>query len=284
MSINRVPIGGTANNQYHGQGQFCYYRKGSAVSGVTDVAVYVDSAYMGLMSPTEHFSLNTKGTFWEFKPVDPLLVGEFVLADTAEEYGSSAVAGAVSVSGGSLTVSNLRDDYLNKTLSASANGDSFMVFTRENVLTTNNAYFFIYNPVASPSKTKISKVFYKNDAIGGNFFFEKLDFTGDLASEVDLATIGDASVSVILAAKRARVSNSTVSGQNWINNVLGGGGQLAVTGSTGILFADDLLDTAMRFVDFEGGMTLRPGQGILMSYSNPTNATSVVWNVSGYEE
>lgn len=105
MSINRVPIGGTANSQYHGQGKFCYYRKGSVASGLTDVAVYVDSAYMGLMSPTEHFSLNTKGEFWEFKPVDPALVGEFVLADTAEEYGSSAVAGTVAISGGSLSIS-----------------------------------------------------------------------------------------------------------------------------------------------------------------------------------
>ncbi len=106
MSINRIPLGGVANNQYHGQGQFCYYRKGSAISGVTDVAVYVDSAYMGLMSPSEHFSLNRKGEFWEFKPVDPLLVGEFVLADTAEEYGSSAVAGTVAISGGSLSISS----------------------------------------------------------------------------------------------------------------------------------------------------------------------------------
>lgn len=156
MSINRVPIGsvgGTANNQFHGQGQFCYYRKGSAVSGVTDVAVYVDSAYMGIMSPTEHFSLNTKGTFWEFKPVDPLLVGEFVLADTAEEYGSSAVAGTVAISGGSIIVS----DYPKSNSIESETTTAFFGTA------SYSAPFYLMNPTGS----------------GKNLYFEKFAASGN---------------------------------------------------------------------------------------------------------
>lgn len=156
MSINRAPFTGAVTG-HHMQGKFCYYRKGAAVSGVTDVLVVCDGATMGLMSPTEHFSLNSGFKYIEFKPVDPLCVGEFVLADTAEEYGSSAVAGSVSISGGLVGADS---DAAQETYSTSS--QSFLYGYFGGSVTALDLY--LINPLASGKKMYMKRRTYTSTA------------------------------------------------------------------------------------------------------------------------
>lgn len=143
MSINRVPINGSTSGEvyYQGKASFCFYRKGAVGSGLTDVAVYANNEYMGLMSPTEHFRLNRSVDTWKFKPVDSALVGEFVLADSAEEYATSQVAGTVAVSSISGQSHVIVDSNAYPTkIERSDNGLIYSAYEQLPAATTNTVY------------------------------------------------------------------------------------------------------------------------------------------------
>lgn len=166
MSINRVPINGATSGEvyYQGKAQFCFYRKGSVASGLTDVAVYADNEYMGLMSPTEHFRLNRTVNTWKFKPVDTALVGEFVLADSAEEYSTSQVAGTVSVS-------SIPDLNLNYCLAGNA-------YTAGDGGTFTNPAVYLVNPIGNTKTMYVQNLGFETGQAVTNMIVDLFSYTG----------------------------------------------------------------------------------------------------------
>ena len=108
MPMNTIKINANGGF-YSGTGSFLFYKK--AATGVvnTDVDVFLDNLYYATMAPTDSIVINRQFQYVRLVPADAANFATFISAESGEEYRTAAVAGVVSVSGGTLSGSEKPD-------------------------------------------------------------------------------------------------------------------------------------------------------------------------------